>query len=346
MSSVADAIKKVATGPHLSKDLTLEESRDAMLEILRGDVDPVRAAVLLIALRMKRETDAENLGMLQALQQFTTQVQLRCPEVLLMADPFNGYNRHCPVTAFLPPVLAACGLPSLSQGVFEMGPKFGVTHAQVLACCDINISLTVTQAAEHINVANCGWAYLDQAQTSPSLYRLQQLRTLMIKRPSLATLEKLLMPVVADKTHLMIGFVHKAYPEVLGALANAMQYDSALIIRGIEGGLVPTLREPSNNYQLLNHQFVECPLSPQNFGIEQDTRALLPTTEVPTAQETAASGLAALQGEQGIALDILVFGAAAALWHCGHETSAANAARRVRDVLASGKAFAHFEQAK
>ena len=53
MSAVADAIKKVATGPHLSKDLSLEESREAMREILSGQVDPVRMAVLLIALRMK-----------------------------------------------------------------------------------------------------------------------------------------------------------------------------------------------------------------------------------------------------------------------------------------------------
>ena len=42
MSAVADAIKKVATGPHLSKDLSLEESREAMLEILSGKVDPMR----------------------------------------------------------------------------------------------------------------------------------------------------------------------------------------------------------------------------------------------------------------------------------------------------------------
>ncbi|HBX59415.1 MAG TPA: glycosyl transferase, partial [Methylophaga sp.] len=73
MSAVADAIKKVATGPHLSKDLSLEESREAMLEILAGEVDPVRMAVMLIALRMKRETDEENLGLLLAIQEKTGQ---------------------------------------------------------------------------------------------------------------------------------------------------------------------------------------------------------------------------------------------------------------------------------
>lgn len=345
MSAVADAIKKVATGPHLSKELTLEESRDAMLEILHGQVDPVQSAVLLIALRMKRETDAENLGMLQAMQQLTAQAELDCPEVLIISDPFNGYNRHCPISAFLPAVLAACGLPTVSQGVYEMGPKFGVTHAKVLAEVGIRTNLNVEQAAAQLNNAECGWAYLDQADTTPELFALQSLRTLIIKRPSIATLEKMLRPVKANKTHLMLGFVHKAYPEVLSYLADAIGFDSAMIVRGIEGGLVPTLREPSNNFQLKNHQLIECPLNPEDFGIQQTTRALLPTSESPTAQETAALGLAALKGETGIAQDILIYGAAIALWHCGKADSQQAAAQQVREVLKNGRAYQHLQQA-
>ena len=45
MTALADAIKKVATGPHLSKDLTEQEAFDVMMEILSGQADPVRAAI-------------------------------------------------------------------------------------------------------------------------------------------------------------------------------------------------------------------------------------------------------------------------------------------------------------
>ena len=65
MTALAEAIKKVATGPHLSKDLSQQESQLAMDEILSGQADPVQAAIFLIALGMKRETDDENLGLLQ-----------------------------------------------------------------------------------------------------------------------------------------------------------------------------------------------------------------------------------------------------------------------------------------
>ena len=157
MSAVADAIKKVATGPHLSKDLSLEESREAMLEILSGEVDPVRMAVMLIALRMKRETDEENLGLLLAIQEKTGQHALEVDNVMLLSDPFNGFSRHCPIAAFLPAVMAACGLPTLSQGVYQMAPKFGVTHAQVLEAAGVNIQLTVAEAAEQLNTTDIVW---------------------------------------------------------------------------------------------------------------------------------------------------------------------------------------------
>ncbi|MCX4189194.1 anthranilate phosphoribosyltransferase [Methylophaga sp. OBS3] len=346
MTAVAEAIKKVATGPHLSKDLSLEESRDAMLEILTGKVDPVQAAVLLIALRMKRETDDENLGMLQALQQVTGQVELDLADVLLMADPFNGFNRHCPVAAFLPAVLAACGLPTVSQGVYEMGPKFGVTHAKVLEAAGLPINLTTEQIQHQLQNVDCGWAYSDQAQTSPAIFALQHLRKLMIKRPSIATLEKLLLPVKAKRTHLMVGFVHKAYPPVLDFLARNIGFDTAFIIRGLEGGVVPTIRETSMNHLMHDGTLHPMPIHPADFGIEQETRGVMAADEQPTAKETAALGLAALNGEKGAARDVLILGGAMSLLQCyGHE-SPQMAADMVREVLDNGKALKHFNQAK
>lgn len=346
MSAVAEAIKKVATGPHLSKDLSLEESRAAMLEILSGEVDPVRMAVLLIALRMKRETDEENLGLLLAIQEMTEQHQLDVDNVMLLSDPFNGFSRHCPIAAFLPAVMAACGLPAASQGVYEMAPKFGVTHAQVLEAAGVNVRLKVAEAAKLVNQPDIGWAYLDQALTTPNLFALQDLRRLMIKRPSLATLEKLVMPLKAAHTHLQIGFVHKAYPPVLSFLAKQTGFDSALIVRGLEGGIVPTLREPSDNFLLKEGALQPQSLDPQAFGVYQQTRGVMPEQSHLTAEESAQRGLAALQGDKGVAYDLLVYGAGIALWHCDLADEPMAAGDKVRAVLDSGQALAVFEKGK
>ncbi len=347
MTALANAIKKVATGPHLSKDLTFQETQEAITEILSGQADPVQAAIFFISLRIKRETNEENLGVYAALQAVTKQVEADVDQLLLIADPFNGFNRHCPINAFLPAVLAASGLPTVSHGVEEMGPKFGVTHSQVLSEAGINTSLTTGQAKDRINQTDIGWAYLDQAQASPALFALQDLRTRMIKRPSLATLEKMVLAIKAkQKTHLQIGFVHKAYPDILAWMANHAGFDSALIIRGIEGGVLPTLREAANCFQSYTEIAEGCTIDPNSFGIKQETRGVLPiaSNEV-TASETLELGRQALDGKVGPAFDSLVYGTALALWHCRLSSSQAEAANHARQAIKSGKAKAHFQAA-
>ncbi|MEM8845089.1 MAG: anthranilate phosphoribosyltransferase, partial [Pseudomonadota bacterium] len=66
-----DVIGRVATGPEYSKDLSFEEARATMQFILQNYADPVQAGVYLIALRMKRETEEENGGSLQAVLEMT-----------------------------------------------------------------------------------------------------------------------------------------------------------------------------------------------------------------------------------------------------------------------------------
>ncbi len=166
----------------------------------------------------------------------------------------------------------------------------------------------------------------------------------MIKRPSLATLEKMVQPIKAKQNHLQIGFVHKAYPPVLAWLAQQIGLTSALIIRGIEGGILPTLREVSNNHRAFPDEVETCELNPKDFAIEQDTRGVLPDQETVTAAETVEIALKALDGEAGTTYDSLVYGAASILWHTGLQATKQQAAEHVRAVINSGKAKAHFEQ--
>ena len=348
MTVLADAIKRVATGPHLSKDLTLEDARAAMSEILSGDADEVQAAIFFIALRMKIETEDENLGILQAIQAHTQQEHASVEQLMILSDPFNGFNRHYPVMAFLPAVMAAAGLPALTQGVKTMGPKFGITHSQVLAHAGLNVDLSIKQATAQINDTNIAWAYVDQEHATPSLHALTGLRTRILKRPSLSTLEKLVMPVKASgKTHLQIGYVHKAYPKMLGWLAQKAGFDSALIVRGIEGGVIPVLTSPSRCYRILSEELKEAGFSPSDFGIEQKNRAAKPDRkDSVTVEKTVELAMEALNGQEGIVFDSFVYATAMALWHTGLQASEQQASDHVREVILSGKAKEFFENAK
>ena len=62
-------LQRIATGPELSKDISLQEARHGMQLILDGRADSVQAGVFLIALRMKRESDDEVRGILEAIRE-------------------------------------------------------------------------------------------------------------------------------------------------------------------------------------------------------------------------------------------------------------------------------------
>ena len=348
-------IQRIATGPELSKDITRDEARQGMRLILDGAVDPVQAAIFFIGLLMKRETDEENIGVLEAVRDVTEVATAPVDEVVVISDPYDGYNRTVPASPFLPPLLAAFGVPAVSEGVETMGPKYGVTHRQVLRAAGVPVDLTPAEAAARLGDADIGWAYVDQSRFCPKLHQLTGLRTQMVKRPVLTTVEVLTGPVRGRrKTHLVTGYVHKPYPRLYALLARHMGFDSVLLVRGVEGGVVPSLRQAGKCvYYHDKGEAQSLDTNPEELGIEQTVRAAPLPDDLPKAArpgdeiaiavdmealaaETARSGTRALQGEAGPVHDGLVYSGALILHHLGRYDSLPAAADAVREVLASG----------
>jgi anthranilate phosphoribosyltransferase len=355
-ASLMDSIlKRIATGPELSKDISREEACAGMRLVLDGAVDPVQAGVFLIALRMKRETDDENRGLLEAIREATHRATAPVDELLDVGDPYDGYNRTLPAAPFLPPVLAACGVAAVSHGVQRMGPKYGVTHRQVLRAAGLPVDLSPQEAAARLGAPGIGWAYVDQKAFCPKLYALAALRTLIVKRPAITTAEVLAGPVRGRrKTHLVTGYVHKPYARVYALLARHAGFDSALIVRGVEGGVIPGLTQTGKVFRYHGSEAERsAEFKPADLGIEQSVRAPripgagdedngeAPFDAAAVAQAAAEAGKAALAGEPGATRDCLVYGAALCLWHLGRHASMKDAAGAVRSVLDHGKAMEH-----
>lgn len=350
-------IQRVATGPSLSKDIALEESRAGMNAVLDGQVDPVQAAIFLIALRMKRETDDEVRGILDAMRDHTDHVVADVDEVVDIGDPYDGYNRCLPASPFLAPVLAECGVAAISHGLDAVGPKFGVTHRHVLASMGIDVDLSTAAVAARLADPKIGWGYVDQASFCPSLHNLVEFRRTMVKRQALTTVEIAARPIHGRrKTHLVTGYVHKPYPPIYAMLARHAGFDSALLIRGVEGGVIPSMRQTGVCWSYHNRgEEQPFDIDPTSVGIEQSVRSVplpddLPTNTRPgddiavaidvpaTAAAAAKAGTAALAGDKGPTYDSLVFAGGLILWHLGRESSQQAGADRIRAVLDSGAA--------
>ncbi len=352
-------IQRVATGPELSKDISREEAYGATVGILEGKVDPVQAAIFLIALRMKREAPDEYKGVLDGIRALVDGVTADVDHVVDIADPFDGYNRTLPASPFLPPLLAECGLKVVSHGLDAVGPKYGVTHRHVLQAAGVDVDLSTAEAAARLPDPALGWCYVDQASYCKPLHDLIPLRTKIIKRQVITTVEVLAKPITGRKgTHFVTGYVHKPYPPIYAMLARHVGFQSALFVRGVEGGVVPSLRQEGKyfSYHDLGEE-IEVEIAPSMVGVEQNLRAVPLPDDLPKAKRegdeiaiavdikdaakaAAEAGMEALRGKGGPTYDSLVYAGALILKHMGRAAHLAEAAEQLRAVLDSGKAAA------
>jgi anthranilate phosphoribosyltransferase len=180
----------------------------------------------------------------------------------------------------------------------------------------------------------------------------------MIKRQVLTTVEVLSKPVAGKKlTHFVTGYVHKPYPPVYADLARVAGFDTACIVRGVEGGVIPSLRQTGKYFHYHDKaEEIEASIDPVALGIDQPVRAVpLPGSVAAeegadeivaaidikaTARAAAEAGILALKGDRGATYDSLVLAGSIVLHHVGKAASVAEAAAQIRAVLDSGKAVA------
>ena len=317
-------IQRIAVGPDMGKDIAEQEAEQVMNAILNNQVQPVQAAIFLIALRMKRESIEEYAGILNAMQLEQQETIADIDELLYIADPYDGYVRHLPMSPFLPAVLAANGLPAIMQGVRSVGPKHGVTTHQVLELYGANV---MEGAAEiKTRLEDTGWAYYDQSKAYPKLFALNEFRDLIVKRTALTTLERVLKPISAkQKNHLLLGYVHKAYPEIYADMSMRTGFNSALLVKGVEGGVTPALNKPVRSYYIANGNMTDKQIAQDGCELldREPTGSGVLIKELPKqaalAEQTLEVGLAVLSDKAksdkvNIARDSLVLAASTTLF--------------------------------
>jgi len=226
-------LQKIAAGPKLSKDLTEEEAEDALSLILDGEVSEVRMGVFLIAARMKVETVPENIGYWRALQKKISPRKIALNNLLQIADPFDGFQRIPYFGFYAIPILAELGLPTYGHSALPLPPKFGITFDDLLVN---HYQFPKSGNGRIKKIEKFKFGYLSTADTHPALENLRSIRAEIVKRPMLATLEKILMPLQAEsKNYLATTYFHRGYEVSLTEIGKLSEFDRVIVGNGMEG---------------------------------------------------------------------------------------------------------------
>ena len=264
-------LKKIAAGPRLSKDLTEEEAEDALSLILDDQVSKIRAGVFLIAARMKLETVPENIGYWRAMQNRVSSVNIDLDQLLQIADPFDGFERVPYFGFYAIPVITQLGLPVYGHSTLPLPPKFGITFEEILQ----NHYKVGDDRGKRPLLEKHQFGYLSTSHTLPQLEGLRSLRIEIVKRPMLATLEKILMPLKARKNILATTYFHRGYEIALTEIGKLSQFDKVIIGNGMEGTTLFGVKETK--------MFVQ----DNNGEAEQESLSLKTLYDKETAQRIA-----------------------------------------------------------
>lgn len=298
-------ILKVIKHENLSK----EEAESGIAQLFNIQTPDYLKGAFLESQRLKRETFVENKAFFSGLWNKAERIKTDLPIVIDIADSYDGFNRTSNFSLFTAALLASLDIPCIVHSIDKVAPKEGYTSHQLLKLSGKNPLISLYHAKEALENKSIGFCYVDQQIFLNDLFLLKRMRKEMVKRPFLATFEKLLQPIQSTQgNYLVSGYTHPHYKEeVVKQLKEQGECKMALIFKGLEGSTQLTLSRGSTAIFYDGNEINESLVSPEDFGLSlsenKQDKSIKP-------EDVLSEGLAALEGKKNYAREAIIYQAA------------------------------------
>ncbi|WP_321779395.1 glycosyl transferase [Sulfurimonas sp.] len=237
-------IHAVGTGPKGNRDLSFEESKDMMQQILNQSIPSEQAAAFLLGWRLKPETVEEFRGAIDACDGFIQKTTIA--NSLELGYPFDGKAKNPYIFPLVAKVLQDSSLNLVLIGDDLTPAKGGITIKDI--CSKIELSSNAH--------------YFDRKDFFAKLSDLTDLRMKLGLRTGFNTIEKL--PRVANSEYAITGVFHKPYVKKYVEIFSD-RYKRFALIQGNEG--TPELFSKGRLWVCQGEELEEFIVDPEHFGI-------------------------------------------------------------------------------
>ncbi|MBN3231053.1 DNA-binding protein YbiB [Pectobacterium brasiliense] len=224
-------IKEVGRGKNHARDVDQATAYELYSAMLRGDVPELELGGLLIAFRIKGESEAEMLGFYQAMNEHV--LRLTPPKgfpMPIVLPSYNGARKQASLTPLLALLLAKLGFPVVVHGVSDDPTR--VTSAEILRNLGVTIAENAEQAQQELD--NGSPVFIPVSTLCPAIDRQLQLRWRMGVRNSSHTLAKVATPFGESDALRVASVSHPEYVSRVGTFFNDIN-GRALLMHGTEG---------------------------------------------------------------------------------------------------------------
>ena len=254
-------ISKIGKGQKGAKDLTWEESKEAMTALLEGQATPAQVGAFLMAMRIKMESITELAAFTIMARQYVAPVTV--PACRNLIDlPIYGEKHvtyHAVIAAGI--VAASAGATILLHGVEN--PAAVCQMSGVFKQVGIPLAEDLQQLTDQLSTSSL--VYLDLALYHPPLVRLLDLRQELGGQNLAHQVARMLNPARAQSQ--VIGLAHPPYLGKITEALRLIETPRALVFQGVEGFPELSISVPTPARELRGGHVTPLTFRPQDIGM-------------------------------------------------------------------------------
>ena len=319
------------------EDMTVEESAQAMNEIMSGEATPAQVAAFIVALRMKGETVEEIAGCARVMREKATRIDPGVSEYDVVdtcgtgGDSRNTFNIS--TTAAL--VTAGAGVTVAKHGNRAVTSQSG--SADVLKQLGVNIQAETDVVERCLRDARIGFLF------APMLHGAMKHAIGPRREIAVRTVFNILGPLTNPAGALcqVLGVYDANLVPVLAKVLRDLGSKRCFVVHGADGLDEMSTTSETHVAELKDGEVRTYTIVPEDAGL---ARASMEDLVTDTAENAANIVRAVLLGEMGPKRDIVTLNAGAAIVAAGAAKDLSEGVSKAAEAIDSGAAIATLEK--
>jgi len=309
------------------KELTYEEIKFFLSNLINGNINPIQGGAILTALRIKGETVDEIVALINEIRKNMTHVYAdRAIDVCGTGGDRKGTFNISTTTAF---VVAGAGIKVVKHGGRAVSSRSG--SADVMEKLGINIQLSAHQSK--LIFYKTDMVFLLAPLFHPAMKQVALIR----KELKIRTIFNFIGPFTnpASVKRQLIGVPNIEIAEKLAEVGKKLSYERLLIVTSEDGMDEVSTYSRTILFEINKDLIKKLIIDPKDFGFKKiDKKEILGGTAEINAQ-IIKNILSGIKGPQH---DLVVFNSAFALYVAGAVTNIKEGIKVAENSIDSGKA--------
>ena len=313
------------------QDLSSDEMRSVMQQIMTGECTASQIGGFLVGLRMKGETVDEMSAAAGVMRELATRVEVSGDHLVDTAGTGGDSSGSFNISTASALVAAAAGARVAKHGNRSMTSNSG--SADVLAAAGVKLDITPEQVRDCVEQVGVGFMF------APAHHGAMKHAIGARKEMAVRTIFNVLGPLTnpAGAPNQVIGVFDGDLLEPMASVLKQLGSNHVMVVHAEDGMDEISISAPTHVAELKQGEVSTYTVRPSDFGMES---ASLEELRVDSAEQSLAMIRAVLADNPGPARDIVCLNAGAAIYVSGCADSLAGGVEAARAAISSGKAAA------